>query len=62
MIPLFFPSVLKIPAQEDDLSYHPAAPGAIHNHPNAECGMGNAELFFGKWIFHNFLIPHSGYD
>jgi hypothetical protein len=44
MIPLFFPSVLKIPAQEDDLSYHPAAPGAIHNHPNAEWGMGNAEF------------------
>jgi hypothetical protein len=32
MIPLFFPSLLKIPAQENDLSYHPAAPGAIHNH------------------------------
>jgi hypothetical protein len=36
MIPLFIPSLFPIYGQKNILCYHPAAPGAIYNHSNAE--------------------------
>jgi hypothetical protein len=56
---LFFPLLFRIPGPDVFLSYHPAAHGAIHNHPNAELGMWNSEFLFFSFppsAFRIFLI------
>ncbi|KPK89908.1 MAG: hypothetical protein AMJ94_10910 [Deltaproteobacteria bacterium SM23_61] len=61
MAPLFFSLQFRISGQKNNLSYHPVAPGAIHNHSNSESGVWSSE--FTLLFFHSpFAIPHSAFD